>query len=283
MKISNDKYYTPECLANWCWSIIRERYHRIHSNISTDIVFDRIIEPSCGNGAFFHTRNQPTLAFDIEPELDNPCVIKGDYLAQDLKYELNTLVIGNPPYGSKMSLAIQFFKKSVEIADTIAFVLPISQLNNNRVLYEFDLVYSKDLGIVDFLGRKLHCCFNIYDRPINGLHKKPSNKVDDITIYRQDCKDYDKKSFDVRMCYWGNGSAGKILKDGEHYSGEYKIVINNKALYSEIYKVLTTFDWNGFTKGIAMKRLKQYQIIDVLKEKVKGFGEKPKGFFTPKI
>lgn len=30
----------------------------------------------------------------------------------------------------------------------IAFIQPISQLNNNLQMYEFDLIYSEDLGII---------------------------------------------------------------------------------------------------------------------------------------
>lgn len=265
MKISDDKYYTPIDVVEHVYSKIKE---------ICPIKFGRVIEPSCGNGAFFHDSEiSPTLAFDIKPECKYPCVVNGDYLAQKLDYEKNTLVIGNPPYGEHLSLAIKFFKKSAQISDYIAFILPISQLNSNKMMYEFNLIYSEDLGIKNYSGKELHCCFNIYKRPDNGILNHPqSDKVDDITIYRQDCRDYDKKPFDVRMCYWGNGSAGKILTNDEHYSGEYKIKINRKDLYDEIYRVLTTYDWKNEIKGIAMKRIKQYNIIDVLKSNVKGFG-----------
>ena len=72
------------------------------------------------------------------------------------------------------------------------------------------------------------------------------------------------------MCYWGDGSAGKILTDGESYSGEYKIKINNKEKYDEIKEFIETFDWNGYVKGIAMKRIKQYHIVEVLKTHIEG-------------
>ncbi len=274
MKIENDKYYTPISIANYMFTKISELCPK---------GFKRIIEPSCGNGSFFHSSVKPTLAFDIKPECSKPFVVTGDYLKQDLKYEEGTLVIGNPPYGDRLSLAIKFFKKSAEIADYIAFVLPISQLDTNQMMYEFDLVYSEDLGEQDYSGRKLHCCFNVYKRPAKGvLNSKPVNSVPDITIYRQDCKGYDEKPFDVRMCYWGNGSAGKILSEGEHYSGEYKIKINRHDLYDDIYRVLTTFDWKSHIKGIAMKRIKQYNVIDVLRREIKGFGESPDALMIPK-
>ena len=166
-----------------------------------------------------------------------------------------------------LNLAQKFFKKSVDIADYVAFILPISQLNNTRSMYEFDLIYSEDLGIQHYTDRDLHCCFNIYKRPKDcEFNKKPVAKLKDITIYRQDSKGYGDREFDIRMCYWGDGTAGKILKDGEKYSAEYKIKINNENLKNEIIKVLTTFNWKEYLNCVAMRKIQQFHIIDILKK-----------------
>lgn len=213
----------------------------------------------------------PHFAYDINPECDNKFngvtnIIKGDFLQQDINYLFGRLVIGNPPYGRCMNLAQKFYKKAAGIGDYIAFILPISQLNNSNFLYEFDLIYSEDLGIRRYSDRDLHCCFNIYRRPENfELNSKPTNKLKDITIIRQDNKDYQNVDFDLRICYWGDGTAGKILKENEHYSGEYKIKINNEKLKPKIIDVICNFDWRKYIKGIAMRRIKQYHIINVLK------------------
>jgi hypothetical protein len=42
--------------------------------------------------------------------------------------------------------------------------------------------------------------------------------LEDIVIIRQDAKNYSDLNFDLRMCYWGNGTAGKMLQEGESYS-----------------------------------------------------------------
>lgn len=263
-KIENDKYYTPTPIANHCWDKVIEIIGK--DNIS------EVIEPSVGNGSFLqHSKGFVHFAYDIEPECqsDTTFIIKGDYLSQDIRYLWGRLVIGNPPYGSRLSLAQKFFKKSIEIADYVAFILPISQLNNTNFMYEFDLIYSEDLGMQHYTDRDLHCCFNIYKRPENGeLNKKPVAKLKDIKIYRQDCSGYDDKDFDIRMCYWGDGSAGKILKDGEKYSGEYKIKINNQDIKDDVINVLTTFNWKDYLDCIAMRRIKQFHIIEVLKKHI---------------
>ena len=64
--------------------------------------------------------------------------------------------------------------------------------------------------------------------------------------------------------------AGKILKDDEHYSAEYKIKINNEELREDIIEVFTTFDWKEYLNCIAMRKIQQFHIIDVLKQNVKG-------------
>jgi hypothetical protein len=169
-----------------------------------------------------------------------------------------------------MHLAVKFFKKSVELGDYISFILPISQLNNNINLYEFDLIYSEDLGLQIYTDRKLHCVLNIYQRPKKGLNKKPNFKLNDLTIIRETNKNYDKlQDYDLRMVYWGSGCAGKILnKDDKKYAGEYKIIIHNEKLKNKIIEVLSTTDWFKELKVIAMMRIKHYHIYNVLKREI---------------
>ena len=210
-----------------------------------------------------------TLAYDIEPEDDRNRIAKADYLSLDLEYKKGRLIIGNPPYGRCLNMAQKFFKKSIEIGDYIAFILPISQLNNTQSMYEFDLIYSEDLGIHTYTDRKLHCCFNIYRRPANGeFNNKPQIKLKDISIYRQDSNGYKDKEYDLRMCYWGDGTAGKILKDNENYSAEYKIKIHNDDLKDEIINILSNFNWKDYLNCIAMRKIQQFHIVDILKKEI---------------
>lgn len=262
MKITNDAYYTPIALANYCWDKVEEIIG--FENIS------EIIEPSCGNGAFYnHNIYIPHFGYDINPKFNHTNIIKGDFLQQDIKYLYGRLIIGNPPYGNKMYLSQQFYRKSVEIADYIAFILPISQLNNLHSLYQFDLIYSEDLGKKIYTDRELHCCFNIYKRPVDGeLNKRPNNKLKDVSIYRQDSKEYMNKDFDIRMCYWGDGTAGKILQSSEHYSAEYKIKIHNDKYKDKIIEILNNFNWEEYLQCIAMRKIQQFHIIKVLKEQI---------------
>ena len=259
MKINNDKYYTSKELAKYCINITKE--------IIGEENITEYLEPSAGNGMFSNQIND-CVSYDIEPEGKN--IIKQDYLELDIDYKKGRCIIGNPPYGRCLNLAQKFYKKSVRIADYIAFILPISQFNNTQSMYEFDLLYSEDLGLKDYSGVSLHCCFNIYKKPLNGINKPKRLKLKDIKIIRQDSKTYkDIQNYDLRMCYWGDSSAGKILtNENDTYSGEYKIIITNKALQKDIIKVLTEADWKTELNKIAMLKIQQFHIYNLLKRSI---------------
>ena len=265
-KLNLDKYYTSyedmEYCVNKAWDVLKDNGYEI----------EEFLEPSAGSGVFSNylaTSGLNVVAIDVEPEGED--IIKADFLEYNLEYVKNRCVIGNPLYGNRLSLANKFFKKSIQISDYIVFILPISQLNNIQTFYQFDLLHSEDLGELVFSGeRKVHCCLNVYIRPSNGLNKKKPSKLKDIEIVRQDSKKYKYFEYDIRMCYWGDATAGKILSDNETYSGEYKIKIHNEELKDDIINVLTNTNWKKELKSTAMCRIKQYHIVDLLKKKVEG-------------
>ena len=261
-KLDLDQYYTSyedmEYCVNKAWDIIKDLRYEV----------SEFLEPSAGEGVFSNylaTSGLDVIAIDIEPKGED--IIKADFLTYDLEYKEGRFIIGNPPFGTRLNLAQKFYKRAIELGDYIAFILPISQLNNTQSMYEFDLVHSEDLGKLLFSNKKkVHCCLNVSVRPKNGLNKKIQNKLKDITIIREDKKDYEKIEYDIRMCYWGDGTAGKILTEEEHYSGEYKIIIHNKELRDEIINLFNTIDWSKELNSTAMRRIKQYHIIQVLKK-----------------
>ena len=262
-KLNLDQYYTSEADMNYCANktldVLQENGYEV----------SEFLEPSAGEGVFSNylaTSGLNVIAIDIEPKSEG--IIQADFLTYDIEYKKDRLIIGNPPFGSNLSLAKKFFNKSVEIGDYISFILPISLLNNTQTMYKFDLIYSEDLGELIFSGgRKVHCCLNIYIRPENGLNKKKTSKLKDVEIVREDSKKYDSFEFDIRMCYWGN-AAGKILKNNERYAGEYKIKIHNEALKDKIITVLTNTDWKKELNSTAMCKIQKYHIIDILKRNI---------------
>lgn len=134
-KLNLDQYYTSEEVACHCLSIVRMV---LKGETITDV-----IEPSAGNGVF-SKKIKGCIAYDVDPKDDT--IIKEDFLKLTLEYKQGRLFIGNPPFGARNVLSVAFYKKCVQNGDYIAFILPISQLNNNQQMYDFDLIYSEDLG-----------------------------------------------------------------------------------------------------------------------------------------
>lgn len=258
-----DKYYTPKILAKYC---IDKTYEVIGKEGISEV-----IEPSAGNGSFSNQIDN-CVAYDIEPDKGN--IIKQDYLKLELEYKKGRLIIGNPPFGDRMNMATRFVKKSYQIADYIAFILPLSQYNNNYHFYEFNLTHSEDLGLKKYTDRKLHCCFNIYQRPNNGkLNKRKKYKFNDLYLYESNLsknpkrhREYPDNKYDFRICIWG--AAGKILKENERYQKEVGFYIRNDVLKEKIYNAMVEFEKNIPYKMTSVPSLRLWQIYEYLLKKV---------------
>ena len=258
-KIKNDKYYTSPDLAKYVVNKTKE--------IIGEENITEYIEPSGGNGVFLDYLPQGTYSCDIEPE-DNR-IVKQDYLELDLEYKKGRCIIGNPPFGNRNTLSVQFYKKSIQLGDYIVFILPISQLNNNQQMYEFDLVHSEDLGKQNYTDRQIHCCLNIYKRPTNGLNEKPNCKLKDIIVYekRRTGMDTTPKNYDMAICGWG-ASIGKEIKFEGQYANEKYIVVVNKLYLEKIVSLLKCVDWVKEYNMTATPALYQWQIYKYHKEQI---------------
>lgn len=262
-KINNDKYYTPPDLAEYIVNKTKE--------IVGEENITEYIEPSAGAGVFLDYLDKPYLAYDIEPE-DNR-IIKQNYLDLKLDYKRGRCTIGNPPFGDRNILATKFFKHSIKHSDYISLILPITQLNNLQKLFEFNLLYSEDLGVVRFSNLKdVHCCFNIYKRPTNGFNSKPDYTLKDITLieYKRGKEAEKPNNYDFVICTWGNGSCGKIPQYIGQYAQEHYFIINNKELKDKIIKVCKNTDWKNEVAppNTSSKKIQSWRIYKYLKEQI---------------
>ncbi len=256
-KIELDKYYTSPDLAEYIVNKTKEIIGK--ENIT------EYIEPSAGAGVFLNYLDKPYMAYDIEPENNN--IIKQDFLTLDLEYKKGRCIIGNPPFGNRNVLSVQFYKKSIQIGDYISFILPISQLNNNQQMYEFDLIYSKDLKKQMYTDREVHCCFNIYKRPINELNKKPKYKLIDIEIIEIRQNNKVVNDYDYRICNFG-AATGKEVEYAGKYAHELAIKIHNNKFKNDILKIMKNTQWNKIYHMTSTPALYQWQIYKYLKEQI---------------
>jgi len=256
-KISLDKYYTSKELAKHCIDVV--------NSLGLDVT--ETIEPSAGNGSF-SLQIPNCIAYDLEPEHES--IIKQDFLKLELPYKSGRLFIGNPPFGRGNSLSMAFYKKCVKLGDFIGFILPISQLNNNVQLFDFDLIHSEQLPLIEYSGVRLNCCFNVYKRPVNGLNKKPQYKLNDVKIieYRRDGREINiPDGYDFSMGTFGAGCVGRENEYVGQFALECYFYINKRK--NDVMTVLQNTDWKSLSKGISgTYRLPQWKIFKTLKEQI---------------
>jgi hypothetical protein len=165
-----DQFFTNPAIARECVAML---------NLNE---YDLCIEPSAGRGGFYNC-----LPTDkrVGVELDRTLcdATEGLRCMSWLDYSTsmgNTLVIGNPPFGTQNSLAIRFFNHAARFARTIAFIIPCSWKREhvqNKLSMQFKLQSSVDLPVhTENHGRlfqgtlktEVRCCFQIWDRSKTG-------------------------------------------------------------------------------------------------------------------
>ena len=122
-----DQFFTKPEIAEKCF----KSFCAVAKNLGADLGAYHFIEPSAGDGGFYRLlpENRRT-GIDIDPTANAPDgseIIRRDYLtwmpktsAENLRYA----VIGNPPFGLRGHLALQFINHSQKFADLVGFILP---------------------------------------------------------------------------------------------------------------------------------------------------------------
>lgn len=200
-----DKFYTKDEVAKHCVEQVL-RY--------IDVSKMTVLEPSAGDGAFlpYFTKY---IACDIAPQ--NANILQKDFLSDDISMLLparNTIVtIGNPPFGKRSKLAIQFINKSFEYSDIVAFILPL-QFNKysaqSQVYKDAKLIHSEILPADSFLNNgksySVRCCFQIWSCNTNfvdlRVREKPITKHPDFEMYQYNNTIEASKYFNKQVYKW---------------------------------------------------------------------------------
>jgi hypothetical protein len=153
--------------------------------------FDYILEPSVGDGAFYHLFDQKKrIAIDIDPKIDD--AIKTDFLKWECPLEGNIITIGNPPFGVNSNLAVDFFNHAAKFSKVIGFIVPrtfrkksfINQLDRN-----FHLLYDEDVPKNSFVFNgnpyDVSCCFQIWQKQTNLRARIKAQDMSKISNYFQ--------------------------------------------------------------------------------------------------
>jgi hypothetical protein len=138
-----DQFFTPKDLAKKCWDIFNREV-----KINTDDY--TFIEPSAGDGSFLHILPNEPIGLDIEPRSTG--IQRQDYLTwKPTDTTKKYIVFGNPPFGLRGHLALNFINHSHDFADYVCFILP--QLfesdgkgSPRKRVKGYNLIYSEGLS-----------------------------------------------------------------------------------------------------------------------------------------
>jgi len=160
-----DQFFTPKCIAKKCWDTFNRE---VKINIE-DYTF---IEPSAGDGNFLHILPKGSIGLDIEPRTNG--IQTQDYLnwkPTDLSKKY--IVFGNPPFGLRGHLALNFINHSYNFADYVCFILP--QLfesdgkgSPRKRVKKYNLIYSEKLSAKFYNPENkevnVNCVFQIWSK-----------------------------------------------------------------------------------------------------------------------
>ena len=113
---AKDQFFTPPTIAEQCWNTFQEE-------TAIDLSQYTFIEPSAGDGSFLKVLPAGSIGLDIEPRATG--IVRADYLSwtpADLSKKY--IVFGNPPFGLRGHMALNFIHHSLPFADYVCFILP---------------------------------------------------------------------------------------------------------------------------------------------------------------
>jgi hypothetical protein len=173
-----DQFFTPVKTAQHCFGLFCETIKQYNENVE-DFIF---IEPSAGDGSFLQVLPKDnTISMDIEPQ--NPLITKQDYLDWKPATNKRFVVFGNPPFGLRGHLALQFINHSYEFAEYVCFILP-------------QLFASDGKGV----PRKRVTGYNlIYSTTIDTDFYEPNkNEIKVNTIFQIWSKNHENTDYDIK-------------------------------------------------------------------------------------
>lgn len=259
-----DKFYTrPETAA------------RLVDTVGLNKDTQVFLEPSAGKGAF-SSQLPCVLAYDLLPE--NEHISQADFLSLEPVWEKKeTVAIGNPPFGKRAKLAIEFINKAAESTDAVCFVLPntFRRYNIQNALDEnLALVWDEDLdenNSFTYMGQpySLRCVFQIWARKDGAywnddlvdkrMRKRPPISHEDFVCWQHNATEQSRKYLDEdwEYAFWRQGykDYGKVFEKKTDYEEVRSIMYGTnlqlfliKPLTDEARKIILSMDRDALAR-----------------------------------
>ena len=241
------------------------------------------VEPSAGDGSFFKLlpKNQ-RIGLDLYPMAEG--IIKKDFLNwTPPKTDKKIIFIGNPPFGYRAWLALNFMNHASKFADYIFFILPMSFQSEGKGSSKYrvknmKLIHSEIIPNDSFYepnGKivKINALWQYWTK---GENKIPNfnlfNKYIDIFTVDQRkerlCgqEKMDKADFFIQRTFYNE--APKLVKNFSDvkYTCGYGIILKKKKKL--IKKILSETNWEKHSNLAAhnCRHISMYHIIKALIE-----------------
>lgn len=123
---SKDQYYTRPEVAESCLA----SFHAVAKELGVSLGRYQFIEPAAGCGWFYRLLPKGRrIGIDIDPRTDSriagESLVHADFLTWAPRHRgKKYVVVGNPPFGLRGHLALQFINHSWQFADMVGFILP---------------------------------------------------------------------------------------------------------------------------------------------------------------
>ncbi|MDL0114874.1 SAM-dependent methyltransferase [Campylobacter felis] len=229
------------------------------------------LEPSVGEGCFYKLLPKNKIGIDINASKFD--IVQGDYL----KFELPKkplIVIGNPPFGHRGVLALEFIKHS-KGADFVCFILPMffQSLGKGSVRYrvkDFHLLCEESLPHNSFYlengkEKDVKCCFQIWSKNYKSEKEEFSwykqkekqepyaeiLKVVTVSLVKnRECGKewiFDKKAnFYLSSTFFKENAVVKDFSQVKYKSG-VAIIYNDNAPKEKLNELFLNADWTKYS------------------------------------
>lgn len=138
-----DQFFTTEETAMRCLGYLNCRLPTTDQPIE-------FIEPSAGDGVFYNLLPKGRrIGIDLAPQ--HPDIERANFLKwrPEAGDSAARVVIGNPPFGKRGSIAVEFLRHASEIADTVGFIVPMcfrKYAIQRKLPSDLKLVWQTKLG-----------------------------------------------------------------------------------------------------------------------------------------
>jgi predicted RNA methylase len=220
-----------------------------------------VIDPSCGDGAFYLNINHPNkIAIDLDPKIP---AIKENFLNWNYSGEFGRdeiIFMTNPPFGKSGSIANKFIKKACSVADSFAFILPISYKKEsfkNRIPVNYHLILEKDMSSNSFLlndeDYEVKCVFQFWKNL--GYPRKKEKKIKEVGfryVIKTNSPDISVRRVGV---YAGKAFHNTDKSITSHYFIKFENKIDTCKIVDELNKIVWKNDYTVGPRSISKNEL----------------------------